>query len=167
MYYSVIYDFDVPLPCRTYPADRVSVKHFKPPHCRKLWECTESGVEDGKKHRKYTAILNQEQFDEFVKNLSLAASSIETMGSIGAPGYGFGLTPAICFEGTDERVYQNAYVTPSGSAVELAEFLKTHGIKPPMCLTDLEGQGTLWPDFDNPDIVWKLLRRVIVDKYGD
>lgn len=41
------------------------------------------------------------------------AEDVQTMGSLGAPGFGFGWAPAIAFndDGT-ERAILNAYVTP-------------------------------------------------------
>ena len=34
------------------------------------------------------------------------------MGSLGAPGFGYGWAPAILFRGDDPDAIQNAYVTP-------------------------------------------------------
>ena len=42
------------------------------------------------KHRKWVALLTRQQFDAFVSKLGLYAESTETMGSLGAPGFGFG-----------------------------------------------------------------------------
>ena len=64
------------------------------------------------KHRKFGALLTRKQFDRFVSQMSLCAENVETMGSLGAPGCGFGLAPAISFDGTCEDAILNAYVTP-------------------------------------------------------
>ena len=70
------------------------------------------GVWVGGHHRKWAAILDREQFDAFVLHCDLEAEDIETMGSIGAPGYGYGLAPAISFTSHDPDAIQSAYVTP-------------------------------------------------------
>lgn len=57
-------------------------------------------------------MLTREQFDEFIDRCGLIAESTETMGSIGAPGFGIGWSPAISFRGDDPDAIQNAYVTP-------------------------------------------------------
>ena len=49
------------------------------------------------KHRKWCAMLTKAQFTEFVRATGLVAESTETLGSIGAPGFGFGWSPAISF----------------------------------------------------------------------
>jgi len=111
MKFSIIYSFDI--------AKDQSVREFQPPKHRTLWQLTESNDHDGdmdyvgmSKHRKYCGILTREQFDKFVDRCGLFAEDVETMGSLGAPGFGFGIAPAISFNGTDDRAYQNAYVTP-------------------------------------------------------
>lgn len=111
--YSVIYSFD----CAT--SDYVH--RWQPPkhQLRKLWVLTERDDHDGDmkycglgKHRKYGALLTPDQFKEFVDHTYLRASTTPTMGSIGAPGFGFGWAPAIMFESDDHEAYVNAYVTP-------------------------------------------------------
>jgi hypothetical protein len=37
---------------------------------------------------KWCAILNREQFDNFIERCGLTAEDVQTMGSIGAPGFG-------------------------------------------------------------------------------
>ena len=64
------------------------------------------------KHRKLCAVLNRKQFDTFLSDTCLFAEDVETMGSIGAPGLGFGLAPAISFTGEYDVALCNAYVTP-------------------------------------------------------
>lgn len=113
MLFSVIYSVDVP--------DGVSIKDYAPPQVSRLWSLTESGEseyaylegqwEKGK-HRKWVAMLTRRQFDAFVDKLGLYAESTETMGSLGAPGFGFGWSPAISFSGDYEDAIVNAYVTP-------------------------------------------------------
>ncbi len=115
MKFSVIYSCDVP---------RNTKLIAPPPSQSHLWECTEKdgGPEGGQncggrewqrgRHRKYCAWLSQEQFDIFVEHASLFAEDVHTMGSIGAPGFGFSLAPAISFTGDDCDTVQSAYVTP-------------------------------------------------------
>jgi len=99
----------------------VSVREYTPSQ-RHLWQMTEGddqrdfgylgGEWDKHKHRKYCAILTRKQFDRFITDQCLIAEDVETMGSIGAPGFGFGWAPAISFNGESSEVLQNAYVTP-------------------------------------------------------
>ena len=113
MLFSVIYSLDVP--------NGVSIKPYTPPQ-RSLWSKTEGDEQyeytylEGRwekgKHRKWTALLTRKQFDAFVEKLGLVAEDVETMGSLGAPGFGFGWSPAISFNGDDEDAILNAYVTP-------------------------------------------------------
>lgn len=114
MLFSVIYDFDCHM-------DR-SVKTLLPPN-RKLWQMTErsdgqpseycSDLWDGKvKHRKLCAILSREQFKDFVHHIGLFAEDVETMGSLGAPGFGYGCAPAISFRADEYDAIVLAYVTP-------------------------------------------------------
>jgi hypothetical protein len=121
MLFSVIYSVDIPKPelfCRgSYAA--TSINAVKPPKTKRgTWQRTEhsrspmSGEPD-KYHGKWCAILDKAQFIEFVRHCDLTASSVETMGSIGAPGFGFGCAPAISFDNDPSAGYWgNAYVTP-------------------------------------------------------
>jgi len=111
--FSVIYSADVP--------SGVSIRDYAPPQARRLWQQTESGPSEysyleGRwsrgKHRKWAALLDREQFDDFVSKLGLYAESTETMGSLGAPGFGFGWSPAVSFTSDDEDAILSAYVTP-------------------------------------------------------
>lgn len=112
MQFSVIYSADVP--------EDVDVMAYAPPQLN-VWDETENGPseysylegewENGT-HRKWCAILSREQFDEFVTHCGLSAERTETMGSIGAPGFGFGWAPAISFVNDDAACIANAYVTP-------------------------------------------------------
>ena len=114
MQFSIIYSVDV-------PAD-VDVSKFAPANLDELWDETEDdgqydcddlgGEWEEGHHRKWCAILNREQFNEFIDHCRLMAENVETMGSLGAPGFGFGWAPAISFRGDDPDAYQNAYVTP-------------------------------------------------------
>jgi len=112
--FSVIYSVDVP--------EGVSVREYAPPQAGRLWTKTEGddqfefGYLEGRwekgKHRKWTALLTRKQFDAFVDKVGLYAESTETMGSLGAPGFGFGWSPAISFNADHEDAIVNAYVTP-------------------------------------------------------
>jgi hypothetical protein len=114
MKFSIIYSVDVPRYGK--------VSRFTPPHVRKLWDKTEGDEQydfnylqgEWKRghHRKWCAILTKEQFEEFVSHCGLTAESTETMGSLGAPGFGFGWSPAISFRSDDCDAIQSAYVTP-------------------------------------------------------
>lgn len=96
------------------------LNRYKPAFKNTKWDCTEFDYEcdepeDGEwmKQRKYCAILNRWEFHQFLCQLGLQASC-STMGSIGAPGFGFGMAPATSFEPEypDWDPYLNAYVTP-------------------------------------------------------
>jgi hypothetical protein len=64
------------------------------------------------KHRKLCAILSKQEFEEFLFDTGLFPEDVETLGSIGAPGFGFSLAPAISFTNDDPEAIQSAYVTP-------------------------------------------------------
>ena len=114
MLFSVIYSVDVP--------QGISIKPYTPPQVGRLWTRTEGDEQfeysylEGRwekgKHRKWAALLTRKQFDAFVEKLGLVAEDVQTMGSLGAPGFGFGWAPAISFNGDDEDAILNAYVTP-------------------------------------------------------
>jgi hypothetical protein len=169
MHYSVIYSLDVPR-C-------VSIEPYAPPRRRRLWELTEAdsqydygyleGRWDKGKHRKWCALLSQDEFREFVEWVGLFPEDVHTMGSIGAPGFGIFCVPAIAFRSDDEDAIQSAYVTPAGTKSELAHFLLTSGRKPPLCLTEDDDQGML-PGCEEQrkaegQAVWDLLRATIIE----
>lgn len=114
MRFSVIYTADV-------PADEDVLDHASP-LVSDLWDQTEGdgqfeysyleGRWEGGHHRKWCAVLTREQFDEFVDRCGLVAEDAQTMGSLGAPGFGVGWAPAISFNGDDPDAILNAYVTP-------------------------------------------------------
>lgn len=145
MLFSVIYDFDISL-------DRY-VHHYAPPHSqKKLWQMTECHFDscdgDKTKHRKYCALLTKEEFEAFVSDLDLVMDSCDTMGSLGAPGFGFGWAPAFNFRGTDYYAFwQSAYVTPI-PGVSTREAFDTFDPKRP-----LDGH-------------WDLLKQAMLSKYG-
>jgi hypothetical protein len=140
MQFSVIYSVDIPR------GERIS--HYAPPHVRKLWDKTEGDEQyeysylEGEwakgRHRKWCAVLDKEQFEEFIDHCGLFAESTETMGSLGAPGFGYGWSPAISFRSDDCDAIQSAYVTP------LPETRKEHG--------------------DERD--WKRIREAVLSLYG-
>src|SRR2546423_1655853 len=114
MLFSVIYSADVP--------EGIDILTYAPPRCEELWDETEDdgqydyeyleGEWEHGHHRKWSTILNREQFEEFLDHCGLFAENVETMGSIGAPGFGFGWAPAISFRSDDTDAIQNTYVTP-------------------------------------------------------
>jgi hypothetical protein len=145
--YSVIYSFDI-------PSDQ-SVARWRPPERRKLWQMTEGDDQHNylcecpedqscdcgwrrSKHREYCGILTQEQFDAFVEDLCLHAEDVETMGSLGAPGFGYGCAPAISFNYDASEGIANAYVTPC----------------------PLEGD-----EFWSTEEAWKKVRRQVIEQY--
>lgn len=123
MKFSVIYSVDVP--------EDEDVLDFAPPQLAELWDETEGdeqydyGYLEGRweegHHRKWCAILDREQFDDFVERCGLHAEDVQTLGSIGAPGFGFGWAPAVSFTSDDPVAIQSAYVTP------LPEVRREHG----------------------------------------
>jgi len=114
MQFSVIYSVDIP--------ENININDFAPPNVDELWDETEDddqyeyGYLEGRwengSHRKWCAILEREQFDAFVERCGLFAEDVQTMGSLGAPGFGFGWAPAVSFTSDDPDAIQNAYVTP-------------------------------------------------------
>ena len=103
--YSVIYSMEL---------FEEELEYHKPDN-PELWVNTEdheSEEIDNAQHYKYIAILNPEQFEEFIQNTRLYAEDVETMGSIGAPGYGIHWAPAISFVSTRDA-FLSAYVTPN------------------------------------------------------
>jgi hypothetical protein len=114
MQFSVIYSVDVP--------NDTNVLDYAPPQLEELWDQTEDddqyeygyleGIWEEGHHRKWCAVLTREQFDDFVHASGLNAESTETLGSIGAPGFGYGWSPAIAFNSDDTDAIQSAYVTP-------------------------------------------------------
>lgn len=114
MLFSIIYSADV-------PGDS-NILDFAPPNVAELWDETEDdgqyeygylgGDWEEGHHRKWCALLTREQFNEFVEHCGLVAENTETMGSLGAPGFGFGWSPAISFRSDDPETIQSAYVTP-------------------------------------------------------
>ena len=87
MLFSVIYSADCP---RT-----ESIARFRPPRVRRLWDQTENdsqyeysyleGDWDRGKHRKWFAMLDKDQFTEFVQATGLVADSTQTLGSLESP----------------------------------------------------------------------------------
>jgi len=141
MLFSVIYSADCPR------SERIS--RFRPPQPRKLWDMTEDdgqyeysyleGDWEKGKHRKWCAMLNKDQFSDFVRATGLVAEDVQTMGSIGAPGFGIGWSPAISFsDDGSERAILNAYVTP------IPEVRKDH--------------------YDEHD--WERVRRAVLSMFG-
>jgi hypothetical protein len=114
MLFSVIYSVDAP--------EGEDIDYYAPPQVDELWQQTEGDEECGYtylegawengQHRKWGAVLDRDQFDEFVSKLGLYADDVETMGSIGAPGLGYGVSPAISFSRDDPDAILSAYVTP-------------------------------------------------------
>jgi hypothetical protein len=114
MQFSIIYSADVP--------EETDILDYAPPQCGDLWDETEGdegyeyGYLEGRwehgHHRKWCAVLDRKEFETFVKRCGLFAEDVQTLGSLGAPGCGFGWAPAISFRSDDPDGIQSAYVTP-------------------------------------------------------
>lgn len=116
MLFSVIYTIDIPKNSGVF-GNQDYLEGLKPPKYKKLWTLTEYYDEFCNdnltmRHRKYCALLTKNEFIHFIVNRDLFFDDVETMGSLGAPGFGFGWSPAFSFSSSDENVLQNAYVTP-------------------------------------------------------
>lgn len=138
-FFSIIYSFD----CAR--SERVE-KYAPPPELRKKFELTEGDSEyEGRwkkgKHRKYGAVLSPEEFDSFVRARCLTAEDTETGGSLGAPGIGLCLVPAISFKYGNSQAYLTAYVTPIPKG------------EPPATERD-------------SDAVWESVRSLVLREYG-
>ncbi len=174
MQFSVIYSVDIPR--------GVNMRRYVPPKCKQLWDETENNYEgDGYSylegrwtkgvHRKWCALLDEKDFEEFVESVGIFAEPVETMGSIGAPGYGFGWAPAISFRSDSEDAIQSAYVTPSGTKEELVAWLTENDKPVPGILTDDDNQELL-PEVAKEvrqgegEKVWELLREITLELYG-
>jgi hypothetical protein len=113
MLFSVIYEIDV--------HSEASIRPYMPRN-RRPWTVTEgdegrnygyleAGWERGK-HRKMVGILTRRQFEAFLNHTGLRFETAETLGSLGAPGCGPGIAPAICFKSFTKDAMCDAYVTP-------------------------------------------------------
>ncbi len=155
MLYSVIYTVDS-------DKDTDITEVFPPPwqHELKLWSQTEGDEEadrEGWHHAKWVALLTQTQFDAFIEHCYLYVEDVETMGSIGAPGFGFGWAPAISFRGefgwVDEvgRYCGNvdAYVSPIPGHLEGDEIVPNEGVELPL-----------------GDEEWQRIRKEIIEEYS-
>ncbi len=178
MQLSVIYSIDC-------PRDVMIGQFNPPPKQKRLWQLTEddSGYEysylEGRwekgKHRKWCGILNREQFQEFLDHTNLFAEDVQTMGSLGAPGCGFGLVPAFSFRTDDPDAIQNAYVTPLASGPELANFLAgvneeyDADLPVPGILTDSPEQSYLFDGVadDEAAAAERSIRRAFVTAWGN
>ena len=122
MLFSVIYSVDTP--------EGENIDAYAPPQVDEFWDETENrtseyayleGSWENGQHRKWAAVLDRDQFDEFVEKLGLYAEDVETLGSLDAPGLGYGVSPAISFTSSDPDAILSAYVTP------IPEVEKDHG----------------------------------------
>lgn len=111
-HFSIIYSLDVDAKTR--------LANYRPPNFQKNgWQVTEDDPTEmddvfGKngKHRKYCGILDFPQFLEFIDHCGITAERTQTGGSLGAPCFGIGWSPAVCFDSDDQDAWQQAYVTP-------------------------------------------------------
>lgn len=141
----------------------VRVRDVAPPKVRKLWDLTECDYdpcEFATRQRKWCALLTPAEFDEFVRHCCLVASETETMGMLGGPGFGWGWSPAICFEGDDYSAWTQAYVCPIPLG-DPGDYSPT--------LADPEGQ--LIPPTENEianahAMLWERMRAQVLEQYG-
>ena len=113
MLFSVIYELDVPRSeavGQYLPKQRHLFQQTEGDDCYE-YSHLEGDWEKGK-HRKLCGILTKEQFERFLSDTGLQAEDCETMGSLGAPGFGLGWAPAISFRGDHYSALSSAYVTP-------------------------------------------------------
>jgi hypothetical protein len=168
MDFSVIYSVDIPA--------GVNMRPFVPPRCKQLWEETEGDeqydydyLEDRWEkghHRKWVTILDQDQFDEFLDHTGLIAEDVQTMGSIGAPGFGFSWAPAISFRGDDLDSIQSAYATPLASKAEMVRFLRGHEVPVPAVLLDDDDQQYFWDEAIDREAPWEAIRKTVIEMYS-
>jgi len=115
MNFSIIFSVDVPgdtsirqyLPNRRIRRQLTQTEGDEQYDYKYLEGCWKKG-----KHRKLCGILNRKDFDQLVEDLSMWADSTETMGSLGAPGFGMGWAPAISFIAEHYDAIMSMYVTP-------------------------------------------------------
>lgn len=118
MLFSVIYTIDIVKGSCVF-GDAKWLNDLKPPKYKRRWELTEYYDEFCNdnltvRRRKYCALLDKKEFLEFVAHCNLYFEDVETMGSVGAPGFDFSWCPAFSFSSyySDMDISQNAYVTP-------------------------------------------------------
>jgi len=164
--YSVIYDYDV--------SPETSVRKYEPParyakrNGLRVWDLTESWTQGpdepyggglpGFKHRKLVALLTYDQLVALAESVPLYASDVRTLGSLGAPGLGLGLAPAISFELEPDQytrwgqwtgdAYGSAYVTPIPAR--------------------FGADGDLEPTVPVPmtESTWETIRSGVIDRFG-
>lgn len=166
-HYSVIYSVDWKWDKDDWTPTRVH--HVAPPkRYRKekglyIWQLTELDDQaDGEcfnRHRKWCALLTPAEFDEFVEHCGLVMDTTPTMGSIGAPGFGFGWAPAVSFNSDSHEYWANAYVTPIPlkEADEINPSLKDDGL---FVLSEAEKNAI-------HEALWDQVVEEMLNKYGD
>ncbi len=144
MRFSIIYEFDCPMTSSVRAYTFRSRSLFLTERsdgeasewCSDLWDSKGH-------HRKYAGILSRDQFSKLINQTGMWAEDVETMGSIGAPGFGFGVAPAISFRNDDPDVIQSMYVTP---------------------LIDVEPKRPVTPE--RAELTWNRVRRAVLSVYG-
>jgi len=153
--FSIIYSIDVP----TRPDRDEGLDCLTPPdYGKRGWVCTERGPSEDYdarmgfrpgRHRKHCAVLSFAQFCDFIEHCGLYVEKCQTMGSIGAPGCGFGLVPAVPFQADHYASFVSCYVTPMPSDDMLSDpnQLLLPGLEIP--LLDFEAvEQAMWEWFD-------------------
>lgn len=140
--YSVIYDAE-------WHSRDYRVADVAPPN-RRRWDLTEINSVDFAdifdRQRKWATILTPRRFSEFVDHVGLIAEDVETMGMLGAPGFGWGWAPAVSFQGDDQFAWQNAYVCPipAGDPTDYMPSLSDDGMFPPTEAEIEAAHAMLW-----------------------
>lgn len=141
MKFSVIYSIDVPEHehlSRYFPSNR---HLFRKTEGKESYDYDYLGGEwKNGSHGKYVALLTKYQFDKFISSTGLYAEDCETMGSLGALGFGYGWSPAISFTADEYDALLNAYVTP---------------------IPEIRNKKTPFDDRE-----WQRLRKVIIARYN-
>ena len=148
MRYAVIYTVDLP--------KHGELNDFIPPEdglwqqtegdtCYETPDCFANDAEDlygwaKGYHRKYSADLDEQQFEAFLEHCKLC--SVKAEGSMLG---NMGFTRAVVFQGQqDEHCQQEAYVTPYCEINELPQWLRERGQSVPVSLIDSPRQQYLF-----------------------
>jgi hypothetical protein len=100
MYFSCIYAVDC------HPDNLYGAEFYKPD----IGEWTETEGDD--QYQKWCAILTKDEFLKWVRGNFSVGSLSETMGMLGAPGFGIGHAPAWCLTSGEEDWSGSLYFCP-------------------------------------------------------
>jgi hypothetical protein len=128
MLFSIIYEFDVPY--------TESVKPYQPSQLSLLFVPQETdayykyshlgGIWKKGKHRKYAALLNRKQFEQFLNDTGLYYETDQTMRMMGVfvpdNQVDYGIMPAIAFRADHDYCIASCYVYPLPQVVNKNSF---------------------------------------------